>query len=87
MTTSDSLTASTVRIFGVLPAMSMPVFRHGVDGDGVDLVLRLGAGRADLDAAGAELAEVPGGHLGAAGVVDADEEDGRLLGGHVRNHR
>src|SRR5690606_525668 len=53
---------------------------HGLDGDRVDLVARLGAPGADVDRAVGEGAGVAGGHLGAAGVVDADEEDDGLVG-------
>ena len=60
--------------------MSMPLahrLRHG----GVDGV---GGGRAcgaDLDRVSGEVGEEGGGHLGAAGVVDADEEDAGPVGG------
>jgi len=48
-------------------------FRHDLDRDGVDLVGGCGSGGADLDLIASELAEESGGHLRAAGVVDADE--------------
>ena len=47
---------------------------HGCDGDGIDLVGRNGSGGANLDPAAGKCAEVTGGHLGAASVVDADEQ-------------
>lgn len=57
---------------------------HGVDGHGVDLVRGLGAGGADLHGVTGEVTEPSGGDLGAAGVMDADEQDARLgaVGGH-----
>ena len=48
---------------------------------GLTLSAGCGAGGADLDPPLAQGGEEGGGHLGAAGVVDADEQDGRLLGG------
>ena len=58
----------------------MPTLGHGLDGGRVDLVGGLGTGGADLDPAPGKGGEERGGHLGAAGVVDADEQDGGLLG-------
>src|SRR5699024_4867088 len=52
---------------------------HGRYGDGVDLLDGLGAGGADVDAVAGEVGEPSGGHLGAAGIVDADKEHGRLV--------
>ena len=48
---------------------------HGLDDGGVDVVGRGGAGGADHDAVAGVVGEQRGGHLGAAGVVDADEQD------------
>jgi 2-polyprenyl-6-methoxyphenol hydroxylase-like FAD-dependent oxidoreductase len=59
-------------------------FGHGGDCGRVDLVCRGGSGGSDFDAIAREVGEPPGGHLGSSGVVDADEEDGRL-GGHGRS--
>ena len=42
---------------------------------GVDRVGRCGAGGSDADRALGVVVEQGGGHLGAAGVVDADEQD------------
>jgi hypothetical protein len=52
-------------------------FAHGVDDDGVDVRAGVGAGGdgAGLGGVG-ELGEEGGGHLGAAGVVDAGEDIG-----------
>ncbi len=58
----------------------MPTSLHGLDGGRVDLVGRGGAGGADLDAVAGEVGQPGGGHLGAAGVVDADEQHGGLVG-------
>ena len=60
-------------------------FGHGLDGDGVDLVGGFAdpAERTSIRVAG-EVAQVAGGHLGAAGVVDADEQDGGLGGRSCR---
>src|SRR6188474_2822084 len=49
-------------------------FGHRLDRDGVDLVGGLGPGGEDIDAASGKVLEVAGGHLGAAGVVDAYEQ-------------
>ena len=38
------------------------------------------SGGADFDGVVGEVGEVAGGHLGAAGVVDADEQDAGLVG-------
>src|SRR3954470_20825873 len=51
---------------------------HGFDGDRVDLVGGFAAGRADLDGVAGQVAQPAGGHLGAAGVVHAHEQDGGL---------
>ena len=58
----------------------MPSSSQGLDDGRVDSVGRGGAGRADLDAVASEVGEVGGGHLGPAGVVDADEQDRGLVG-------
>ena len=55
-------------------------FAHGFDDDRVDGVGRGRSGGADFDGVVGEVAEVAGGHLGAAGVVDADEQDAGLVG-------
>ncbi|KPC77113.1 hypothetical protein ADL26_03645, partial [Thermoactinomyces vulgaris] len=52
---------------------------HRLDGGGVDLVGRCRSGGADFDAVAREVGEPPSGHLGAAGIVDADEEHRRLV--------
>src|SRR5690606_27557100 len=57
---------------------------HGFYGHGVDLVAGHGAGGADVDFVAGEVGQEPGGHLGAACVVYADEQDARSIGfGHV----
>ena len=48
---------------------------HRLDDGRVDLVGRGGAGGADDDAVTGVVGEQRGGHLGTAGVVDADEQD------------
>ena len=50
-----------------------------LDDGRVDRVGRRGSRRADLDAVAREMGQVGRGHLRAAGVVDADEQDGRLV--------
>jgi hypothetical protein len=56
------------------------LFEHYLHRDRVHLVCRLGADGADLDPAAGEVRQVGGGHLGPAGFVDADEQDGGLVG-------
>jgi len=53
------------------------VFGHCGDGDRVELVGGLRAGRQNRDAVAGEVGEVAGGHLGAASVVYADEQHAR----------
>src|SRR5690625_714372 len=53
---------------------------HRLDSDGVDLVGRGGPGGADLDLPLGQGGHEAGGHLGTAGVVDADEHDAGTLG-------
>jgi hypothetical protein len=53
---------------------------HRVDRDGVDLVGGFGSCGEDLDTVASEVLEESCGHLGASGVVDADEQDGGLVG-------
>ena len=53
-------------------------FAHRRNGDGVDLVGGFGAGGEDLDPVTGEVLKPACGHLGAPGVVDADEQHGRL---------
>jgi hypothetical protein len=65
--------------FGLFGGDVDALFSQGLDGYGVDLVGGFGAGRADFDTAAREMVEVAGGHLGAAGVVDANEQNGRLV--------
>ena len=63
----------------------MPTSAIAVDGDRIDALAGLRAGRADLDGVAGQVGEPPGGHLRAAGVVDADEQDaGRPLTGDLR---
>ena len=69
-----------VEHLGVWSVMSMPTSAIACDGDGVDLVGGRGSGGADLDAVAGEVAQQAGGHLGAAGVVDADEQHAGLVG-------
>ena len=59
------------------------LFGHGLDCDGVDLIAGHGSGGSDLNFAVGKFGEVAGGHLGAAGVVDAHEKDGGLA--HLRS--
>jgi len=54
-------------------------FSHRLDGDGVDVVCGFGAGGADLDMAAREMLEVASGHLGSAGVMDADKQHGQFV--------
>ena len=56
-------------------------FGHRVDGRRVDLGSRFGTAGVHQDAVAGEVLQPAGGHLGAAGVVDAEEQDGG--GGHV----
>src|SRR5699024_3736484 len=53
-----------------------PHLEHGLDSDRIDLLDGHRPGRADLDAVPGEVAQPAGSHLGTAGVVDADEQDG-----------
>src|SRR5690606_28779691 len=55
---------------------------HRFDRDRVDLVLRLGAGGAHVDAVPGEVLQEAGGHLRSAGVMHADEQDGGGGVGH-----
>ena len=77
ITTSEDCTASVVRTFGISAEMSMPALPHGLHHRGVHGVGGGRAGRADLDLVPGEVGEEGGGHLGPAGVVDADEQHGR----------
>jgi hypothetical protein len=56
-------------------------FGHGLHCGRVDLIGWLGAGGPDVDAVASQMLQPAGRHLGAAGVVDADEQDARF--GHV----
>ena len=80
MTTSEAWTASVVSSFGVLAVMSMPTSAIASTAAGLISVGRLGAGRADLDPVAGQVAQPAGGHLGAAGVVHADEQHAGLVG-------
>lgn len=55
-------------------------FAHGFDYHRVDGVGRGRSGGADFDGVVGEVSEIAGGHLGAAGVVDANEQDAGLVG-------
>ena len=59
--------------------MSMPTSAIAATATGLIWSAGFGAGGADLDGVAGEVAQPAGGHLGAAGVVDADEQDTRLL--------
>ena len=61
----------------------MPTSRMASTAAGLTWSAGVGAGGADLDAVAGQVGEPPGGHLGAAGVVDTDEQHGGLLG-HLR---
>ena len=74
MTTSDACTASTVSTFGTSADDVYADLCHRLDDGGVDRVGGGGAGRADLYSVPGEVGQERGGHLGAAGVVDADEQ-------------
>ena len=50
---------------------------HRLHRDGIDLIDGLGAGRQHVDPIPRQVLQVPGRHLGTAGVVHADEQDGR----------
>src|SRR5690606_6630475 len=52
---------------------------HHPDCDGVDALFGLRPGGEHVDAPSGEGGEVPGSHLGAPGIVDADEQDGGLV--------
>ena len=73
ITTSEAWTASGVRTFGRWSAMSTPTSAIAATATGL-IGPRGGAGGADLDGVAGEVAEPAGGHLGPAGVVDADEQ-------------
>src|SRR5580693_4753093 len=53
---------------------------HGLDDGGVDLAGGLGPGGGHADLPGGLVVEQGGGHLGPAGIVDADEEHVRDAG-------
>ena len=75
ITTSESRTAASVRIFGVSAAMSMPTSAIACDGGRVDLVGRARSRRSGpRRGPGTRWVRKRGGHLGPAGVVDADEQ-------------
>lgn len=78
MTTSEPCTASVVSTLGCWPADVDADFGYDLDGGGTDLVGGNGLGRQHLDAVVGEFAEESGGHLGASGVVCADEKDREL---------
>jgi hypothetical protein len=61
--------------FGEFLGQVEPDLGHGLRDGGVDRVGGRGAGGADHDPALGVVVEQSGGHLGAAGVVDADEQD------------
>ena len=50
---------------------------HGVDYHGIDLIGGRGPCGADFDGAAGQSTGEGGGHLGAPGVVNTDEHDGR----------
>ena len=79
-TTSAARTISSVHGLGYFVGDVDADFGHGGDGGRVDLVGRFGAAGVDVDAVAGEVAEPAGGHLGAAGVVDAEEQHGGLVG-------
>jgi hypothetical protein len=56
---------------------------HRVYRRGVYLVGGFGAGGTDLDSTFGQVGQVAGSHLRAAGVVDAHEQDGGLLGHRI----
>jgi hypothetical protein len=72
ITTSEAWMASVD--LGLLGGDVDAVLRHRGDSDGVDLVGGFGAGGTDLDGTTGKVGEISGGHLGPAGVVDADEQ-------------
>ena len=80
MTTSETSTASGVRIFGVSAEMSMP--SSSIAATTAGFTVSAGADPAERTSTRpcAEVREVRGRHLGAPGVVHAHEQDGRLLG-------
>jgi len=80
ITTSEALTASVGQDLGLFGGDVDAFLGHGTNSHRVDLVGRFGPSRADLYAITSEVVEVSGSHLGTAGVVDTDEEDGRLVG-------
>ncbi len=85
ITTSLYCTASAVRIFGAVAVMFDAEFGHRCDGDGIDLVGGFGSGGADLDAVPGQMGQQRSGHLGAAGVMHANEQD-TGFGCHGRQH-
>src|ERR1019366_685594 len=58
-----------------------PPFGQRLDGQGADLLVGLRAGGTDVDLLGGQVLGQGCGHLGAAGVVDTDEQDLRDAGG------
>jgi hypothetical protein len=68
----DCLRRQDLRRAGGQVDADLPHRRHGT---GIDLLGRQDAGGTDVDASLGEVGQPDGGHLGAAGVVDADEQD------------
>lgn len=67
--------------FGLLFGKIDALFPHGFDNDWIDGICWGRSGGADFDGVAGERCQEAGGNLGAAGVVNADEEDGRLVHG------
>lgn len=59
------------------------LFTHGFNNDGVDGDGRGRASGANLNSITCEVSKEPSGHLRAAGVMDANEQDTRLVGHDV----
>ena len=75
-TTSAACTISSVQGLGYSLVMSMPTSAMACDGGGVDFVAGFGAARPRDRAVAGEVGEESERHLGAAGVVGAQEQHG-----------
>ena len=71
MTTSEALTASTVRIFGCSAAMSMPTSTMAATAAGFTWWAGSEPAERTSTVPFDEVGQEGGGHLGSAGVVDA----------------
>lgn len=67
------------RSLGIWSVMSMLTSRMASTAAGLMVSAGAGAGGADLDGVAGEVAQPAGGHLGAAGFVNADEQHAGLV--------